>query len=503
MPRENLQVGVLADLCLPEWLKRTQVSEYRDLWHPAPGPEIEIESALADGTGNPMNRVVITGMGWITPMGHSLDTVWKRLLNAESGISKTTIFDASTFPTTFSAEVKDFRLEDFVPDVSQHQGVGRNTRFALGACAQAWEMAGLPPLSQSSVLSPQSSPLDLDRVGIYLGSGEGSLDFDAYTTAALASWQPETGSIDTVKWAQIAFERMQVTRELEQEPNMPLSHLALLTGARGPAMNCLTACAASTQAIGEATEILRRGDADVMIGGGAHSMIHPFGVTGFNRLTALAQDDKLRETLGTDNPILASRPFDLQRGGFVLGEGAGMVILETLDHAQKRGATILAEVVGYGSTADAYRITDQDPDGRGAIAAMHEALADARLSPTDVDYINAHGTGTKENDGNETTAIKSVFGDQAKNVPVSSIKSMMGHLIAAAGAVEMICCVLALRDQMIPPTTNLKNPDPECDLDYVPNQARAAKVDVAVSNSFGFGGQNDTIIIKRFTESLP
>ena len=439
-----------------------------------------------------MNRVVITGMGWITPMGHSIDAVWKRLLNAESGISKTSIFDASTFPTTFSAEVKDFRLEDFIATTHDHQGIGRNTRFALAACAQAWKMAGLPPLgSQSSVPSPQSSfSLDLDRVGIYLGSGEGSLDFDAYTTAALASWQPETATIDSVKWAQIAFERMQVTRELEQEPNMPLSHIALLTGARGPAMNCLTACAASTQAIGEATEILRRGDADVMIGGGAHSMIHPFGVTGFNRLTALS-------TLN-ENPIGASRPFDAQRGGFVLGEGAGMVILETLDHAQKRGATILAEVVGYGSTADAYRITDQDPDGRGAITAMTEALADANLTPNDVHYINAHGTGTKENDSNETTAVKSVFGDQAKNVPVSSIKSMMGHLIAAAGAVEMICCVLALRDQMLPPTTNLQNPDPECDLDYIPNHARAAKVDVAVSNSFGFGGQNDTIIVKRF-----
>ena len=430
-----------------------------------------------------MNRVVITGMGWITPMGHSIDAVWKRLLNGESGISKTTIFDASTFPTTFSAEVKDYRLEDFVPNVKDHEGIGRNTQFALGACAQAWKMARLPPLeSQSS--------LDLDRVGIYLGSGEGSLDFDAYTSAALASWQPETGTIDAVKWAEIAFERMQVTRELEQEPNMPLSHLALLTGARGPAMNCLTACAASPQAIGEATEILRRGDADVMIGGGAHSMIHPFGVTGFNRLTALS-------TLN-ENPVAASRPFDLQRGGFVLGEGAGMVILETLDHAQKRGAKILAEVVGYGSTADAFRITDQDPDGLGAIAAMREALADANLTPADVDYINAHGTGTKENDSNETTAVKSVFGPHAKSVPVSSIKSMMGHLIAAAGAVEMICCVLALRDQMLPPTTNLQNPDPECDLDYVPNQARAAKVDVAVSNSFGFGGQNDTIIVKRF-----
>lgn len=437
-----------------------------------------------------MNRVVITGMGWITPMGHSIDAVWKRLLNGESGISRTTIFDASTFPTTFSAEVKDFRLEEFIPNAQDHEGVGRNTRFALAACAQAWKMAGLPPLeSQSSVRSSQSS-IDLDRVGIYLGSGEGSLDFDAYTTAALASWQPATGTIDSVKWAQIAFERMQVMRELEQEPNMPLSHLALLTGARGPAMNCLTACAASTQAIGEATEILRRGDADVMIGGGAHSMIHPFGVTGFNRLTALS-------TLN-ENPVAASRPFDAQRGGFVLGEGAGMVILETLDHAQKRGATILAEVVGYGSTADAYRITDQDPDGRGAITAMTEALADAKLTPMDVGYINAHGTGTKENDSNETTAVKSVFGERAKNVPVSSIKSMMGHLIAAAGAVEMICCVLALRDQILPPTTNLQNPDPECDLDYIPNKARAAKVDVAVSNSFGFGGQNDTIIVKRF-----
>ena len=236
--------------------------------------------------------------------------------------------------------------------------------------------------------------------------------------------------MDTVKWAQLALELMNVTRELEQEPNMPLSHLALLTGARGPAMNCLTACAASTQAIGEATEILRRGDADVMIGGGAHSMIHPFGVTGFNRLTALST--------ANEDPPRASRPFDANRGGFVLGEGAGVVILETLDHARKRRGKILAEVAGYGSTADAFRITDQDPQGMGAIVAMTEALADAKLSPSDVHYINAHGTGTKENDGNETLAIKQVFGDHARGCPVSSIKSMMGHLIAAAGAVELI-----------------------------------------------------------------
>lgn len=426
-----------------------------------------------------MNRVVITGIGWVTPMGHSIDAVWKRLLNGESGIAKTSIFDAATFPTTFSAEVKDYDLGRHIADADKHATAGRNSRFALGACAQAWKLAGL-----------DASTLDLDRVGIYLGSGEGSLDFEAYTTAALSAWKQDANDLDYVKWAEIALERMNTMREIEQEPNMPLSHLALMTGARGPAMNCLTACAASTQAIGEATEILRRGDADVMIGGGAHSMIHPFGVTGFNRLTALSTFN--------ENPTCASRPFDAHRGGFVLGEGAGMVILETLDHALSRKASILAEVVGYGSTADAFRITDQDPEGMGAVVAMTEALADAKLTPADVHYINAHGTGTRENDGNETTAIKKVFGENAKNVPVSSIKSMMGHLIAAAGSVEMICCVLAIRDNMLPPTTNYENHDPECDLDYVPNKARPAKVDVALSNSFGFGGQNDTIIVKRF-----
>jgi len=426
-----------------------------------------------------MNRVVITGIGWITPMGHDIESAWKRLLAGDSGIAHTSIFNARSFPTTISAEVKGFKLSDHIADFATHSMAGRNTQFALAACGQAWSNARL-----------DKATLDLDRVGIYLGAGEGELDFDAYTTASLASWDADHGKIDAVKWAKIAMERMQPFREVEQEPNMPLSHLALLTGARGPAFNCLTACAASTQAIGEAAMIIRRGDADVMIGGGAHSMIHPFGVTGFNRLTALSQ--------ANDDPRRASRPFDANRGGFVLGEGAGMVILESLEHAQMRGAPILAEVVGYGSTADAFRITDQHPDGTGAVIAMREALDDARLAPTDIQYINAHGTGTKENDGNETAAIKQVFGAHAKEVPVSSIKSMMGHLIAAAGAVEMITCVLALRDQVLPPTMNLDHPDPECDLDYVPNAARAAKVHAVMSNSFGFGGQNDTIIIKRF-----
>ena len=383
------------------------------------------------------------------------------------------------FPTTFSAEVKGYDLGSDIADTRKHATAGRNSRFALGACAQAWRASGM-----------DKAKLDLDRVGVYLGSGEGPLDLDAYSRAAIGAWNAQAGAVDTVRWEQIAESRMDKLRELEQEPNMPLSHLAVLTGARGPAFNCLTACAASTQAIGEAMEILRRGDADAMIAGGAHSMIHPLGVTGFNRLTALSTFN--------EQPACASRPFDAQRGGFVLGEGAGMVILETLDHAQARGAKIMAEMVGYGSTADAFRITDQDPDGLGAINAMQAALSDARISPADVDYINAHGTGTKENDRTETLAIRKVFGDRAQQVPISSIKSMMGHLIAAAGSVELITCVLAIRDQILPPTINRHNPDPECDLDYVPNVARKAKVDVALSNSFGFGGQNDTIVVRRF-----
>jgi 3-oxoacyl-[acyl-carrier-protein] synthase II len=430
-----------------------------------------------------MNRVVITGIGWVTPMGHDIESVWKRLLNGESGIARTTLFDATTFPTHISAEVKGYDLAKVLPTAAEHRFIGRNTQFALGACAQAWKSAALPALGSSD------GSLDMNRVGVYLGAGEGELDFETYTATALASWSADAGSIETVRWAQLALERMNAMREVEQEPNMPLTHVAILTGARGPALNCLTACAASTQAIGEATEIIRRGDADLMIGGGAHSMIHPFGVTGFNRLTALST--------ANDDPPRASRPFDAQRGGFVLGEGAGMVILESLEHALRRNAPILCEVVGYGSTADAFRITDQHPDGTGAVVAMKEALADASLSPHDIHYINAHGTGTRENDGNETGAIKQVFGERAKIVPISSIKSMMGHLIAAAGAVELITCVLAIRDQMLPPTMNLTHRDPECDLDYVPNEARKAKVDVAMSNSFGFGGQNDTIIVRK------
>jgi len=431
------------------------------------------------------NRVVITGIGCVTPLGNDVATVWKRLLAGESAIEKNQRFDATTFPTQFCAQVGsdyDYRPAVQFPDI--HEGVGLNTGFALGAAAQAWKASSLSDYAD----------LDCERLGIYLGSGEGSLDFDNYVAAALHGWNADERAVDGQKWAELATQRFTAVREIEQEPNMPLTHLALEFNAMGPAYNCLTACAASTQAIGEATEILRRGHADVMISGGAHTMIHPLGVTGFNRLTALSERN--------DDYKTASRPFSSDRDGFVLGEGAGMLILETLEHAQKRGANILAEIVGYGSSADAYRVTDMHPDGDGATGAMRQSLQQAKeQAGVDLDgihYISAHGTGTKENDSTETEAIQKVFGDHTGNVPISSVKSMLGHLIAAAGAVEAIVCVLAIRDQMLPPTINLNNPDPECPLDYIPNESRQAKVDACLSNSFGFGGQNDTLVVKRF-----
>jgi 3-oxoacyl-[acyl-carrier-protein] synthase II len=271
---------------------------------------------------------------------------------------------------------------------------------------------------------------------------------------------------------------------------MPSGHLASLFNAQGPNLNCLTACAASSQAIGEASEIIRRGDADAMLSGGAHSMIHPFGVTGFNLLTALSTRN--------DSPEKASRPFDRDRDGFVLGEGAGMLVLEELEHAKARGAHIYGEVVGYGSSADAFRITDIHPEGRGATMCMKMAIRDARLNPEEIDYINAHGTSTEVNDKVETMAIRQALAESAYKVPVSSIKSMMGHLIAAAGSVEAIVCLLTIRDGVLPPTVNYENPDPECDLDYVPNQAREARVRRALSNSFGFGGQNVSLVFSEF-----
>ncbi|MHC4266155.1 MAG: beta-ketoacyl-[acyl-carrier-protein] synthase family protein, partial [Planctomycetota bacterium] len=306
------------------------------------------------------------------------------------------------------------------------------------------------------------------------------------------AWNDEEREMDWAKWAEISFSRMDPMYELEQEPNMPAGHIAMLTGARGPTRSCLTACAASTQAVGEAMKITERGDADVMIAGGAHSMIHPLGLTGFNRLTALSTRN--------DSPETASRPFTISRDGFVLGEGAAILILESLSSAKKRGVEILAEIIGYGSSSDAFRVTDMHDEARGAIQAMTAAMEDAGISYKDIDYINTHGTSTAENDSIETKAIKAVCKDKAKQTPASSIKSMMGHLIGAAGAAELITCVLAIRDGILPPTINLNDPDPQLDLDYVPNEPRKAKVDIAMNESFGFGGQNNVVIIKRYEE---
>ena len=420
-------------------------------------------------------RVVITGMGTVNPLGHDVESTWRAIRDGRGGFGPISNFQAATFPSTFAAEVKGYDLADHVPDAERHRHAGRHCRFALGAAVQAWRQSGLGDFAE----------LDRTRTGIYLGSGEGSLDFDNFTNTIVDAWRD--GRVDTVRWAELAFERMNVYREVKQESNMVVAHLAGEFGIRGPGFNVLTACAASTQAIGEATLQVRRGDADVMLTGGAHSMIHPYGVTGFNRLTAISTRNDEIDT--------ASRPFDMTRDGFVLGEGSSILVIETRQHARDRGAKVLAEIVGYGSSADAFRITDQDPGGEGAAICMRAALADAHLGPADIDYISAHGTGTKQNDQVETRAVKSVFGERAYKVPVSSVKSMLGHLIAAAGATELITCILAMRDGVLPPTIHLEHPDPDCDLDYVPNAAREAVVRTCMSNSFGFGGQNNTLII--------
>lgn len=438
-------------------------------------------------------RVVITGMGWVTPLGSDVDSVWARLLKGDSGIGPVSHFDASTCATNFASEVKNFELARFIDDVSPHEMASIGTHYALGAASQAWKQSGLA-----------GAGVNRRRFGIYLGSGEGQLDYANFLASNLAGWKAEARTVDGGAWAKRALATMTAVRETEQEPNLAMSHVAAEFGCRGPAFNCMTACAASTQAIGEAFEIIRHGDADVMFAGGSHSMIHLLGMTGFIRLTAMSQR--------RDNPQSAARPFDQTRDGFVMGEGAGMVILESLEHAQQRGAKIVAELAGYGSTADAFRITDIQPDGRGATGAMAQALKQAGVSPREtgpdgrppVHYISAHGTGTKENDKIESAAVKALFGPLAPKIPFSSVKSMLGHLIQAAGAVELITCIKAIETGIVPPTMNLKTPDPACDLDYVPNAARDLNnqggVELCLSNSFGFGGQNDTVAVRKFRD---
>jgi 3-oxoacyl-[acyl-carrier-protein] synthase II len=421
-------------------------------------------------------------MGAVTPLGHSVDELFAALIEGQSGAAPITRFDAKTFPTKFAAEVKNFDLARLVPKAERWRHAGFNSQFSAAATLEA--------LRQADLL--ENAPVDRTRFGIYLGSGEGMQDFTNVITLIARNYQPATRTVDTVGFTRDGLERFHARRELEQDAHTNGAHLADHFELLGPNLNCLTACAASSQAVGEATELIRHGDADLMLSGGAHSMIHPFGVTGFNLLTALS-------TYAGD-PKKASRPFDLHREGFVLGEGAAMLVLEELEHAKRRKASILGEIQGYGTTCDAFRVTDSHPEGRGAIACINMALADSGIAPEEIGYINAHGTSTQVNDRVETLAIKQTLGAHAYQVPVSSSKSMLGHLIGAAGAVELIISLMALKRGILPPTINYETPDPECDLDYIPNAAREKRVRHALSNSFGFGGQNVSLIVSRYDE---
>ena len=424
-------------------------------------------------------RVVITGLGAVTPLGNNVRETWEGLKNGRSGVARITLFNAESFPTRIAGEVKDFNFSKWTRTNGTNHFLGRNSHFALEAAGEAVHDARV-----------DIRRLNPERFGVYFGAGDGGFDFSEYASIVSGSTRANAEGVEPEEYHKNSLHRISAERILEQDPCQVIYHLAEVFQARGVVSNCLTACAASSQAIGEAAEIIRRGEADLMLSGGAHSMIHPLGVAGFNLLTALSTHN--------DVPEGASRPFDKERDGFVLSEGAGVLILEELDHAKKRGAKIYAELAGYGASADAFRLTDPHPEGRGARQAMAAALRDAALSREVIQVINAHGTSTQLNDAIETRSVKELFGAHAEKIPMSSNKSMLGHMIAAAGAVELIASVLTIRDGVIPPTINYETPDENCDLDYVPNKAREAKVETVLSNSFGFGGQNIALIVKRF-----
>ncbi|MZQ81623.1 beta-ketoacyl-ACP synthase II [Paenibacillus sp. 5J-6] len=409
-----------------------------------------------------MKRVVITGMGVVTALGQDLDTFWGNLTSGKSGVSLIENFDVSEYPTRIAAEVKDFKIEDYV-DRKESRRMDRFVQFAVAGALNALKDANLN-------LKEDTDP---ERVGVSVGSGIGGLNTWEEQHRILLEKGPKRVSP--------FFIPMMIA-------NMASGHISMVTGAKGPNSTAVTACATGTHSIGDSFKMIQRGDADVMICGGAEATITPIGVAGFCALRAMSTRN--------DEPHLASRPFDTDRDGFVMGEGSGVLILESLEHAEQRGARIYAEVIGYGMSGDAYHMTDPDPDG--AARCMVKAIKDAGIAPDEINYINAHGTSTPVGDKSETTAIKKAFGDHAYKVAVSSTKSMTGHLLGAAGGVEAVICGLTIANSLIAPTINLVNQDPECDLDYVPNHARQATVDIAMSNSFGFGGHNATIIMKRF-----
>ncbi|MDR6552852.1 beta-ketoacyl-ACP synthase II [Paenibacillus qinlingensis] len=409
-----------------------------------------------------MNRVVITGMGVVTALGQDLDTFWGNLTSGKSGVGMIENFDVSEYPTRIAAEIKDFNIEDYV-DRKESRRMDRFVQFAVAGALNALKDANLNVKEDA----------DPERVGVSVGSGIGGLNTWEEQHRILLEKGPKRVSP--------FFIPMMIA-------NMASGHVSMVTGAKGPNSTAVTACATGTHSIGDSFKMIQRGDADVMICGGAEATITPIGVAGFCALRAMSTRN--------EEPHLASRPFDTDRDGFVMGEGAGVLILESLEHAQKRGARIYAEVIGYGMSGDAYHMTDPDPDG--AARCMAKAIKDAGIAPDAISYINAHGTSTPVGDKSETIAIKKALGEHAYKVAVSSTKSMTGHLLGAAGGVEAVICGLTIANSLIAPTINLDNQDPECDLDYVPNKAREASVDIAMSNSFGFGGHNATIILKKF-----
>jgi beta-ketoacyl-acyl-carrier-protein synthase II len=408
-------------------------------------------------------RVVITGLGIVTCLGQEIESFWRQLLDGKSGISTITLFNPDNLPCKIAGEIPEFDPTDFMP-AKEARRMARNSQMALATAIQAVEDADLTP-----------SLNDPERVGVYFGTAIGGLERGVEGIEVL-----KTKGLSRVNPFYLP----------STLPNMAAFHVTHHFKALGPNSTITTACATGTQTLGEAAQAIRNGWADVVIAGGTEAIIQDFVIAGFSAMRALPVNFN-------DQPHLASRPFDALREGFVFSEGAGCVILESLEHARGRNAHIYAEVAGFGSSGDAFHMAAPDPEGHGAMRTMQRALADANVSPDEVDYINAHGTSTPANDATETKAIKTLFGDYAQRIPISSTKSMLGHAMGASGAIEAIVCALSLERQQIHPTVNYENPDPELDLDYVPNRAREVEINTTLTNSFGLGGQNACLVQKR------
>jgi len=412
-------------------------------------------------------RVVVTGLGVVSPVGNSIENFWKSLLEGKSGVKRLKCFDPTYFTSKIAAEVKDFDPTPYL-SAKELRRMDRFTQFAVVAAKMA--------IADSKI---DLGKEDLNRIGVLVGSGIGGLHTIEKEHDQFIALGPEKGP-----------DRMSPFLIPMLIVNMAAGQISITLGLKGPNSAVATACATGNHAIGDAFRLVRHNDADVMVSGGAEAAITKMGFGGFCALKALSTSN--------DEPERASRPFDKNRDGFVIGEGSGIVVLEEMEHAIRRNAPIYCELIGYGMSADAYHMTAPDPQGDGAIRCIAASLKDADIKPEDVDYINAHGTSTLYNDKIETLAIKKVFGEHAKKVAISSTKSVMGHLLGAAGGVELIACALAIRDGIIPPTINYETPDPDCDLDYVPNKARKAHINVCISNSLGFGGHNATLVVRRF-----